>query len=57
MHGDEISLGHASTLDTHEVRYIFRSVGFKGQRVGRNGSNGKIDMVGKVYEKYQLLDQ
>jgi len=57
MHGDELSLGHPSTLDTHDVRYIFRSVGCKGTRLGQYCSKGGLDMVGEVYERYQLLDR
>lgn len=53
-HGDEISLGHAGTLENHDVRYIFRSVGSKGTQYGK--SDGKIENVGEVYEKYQFLD-
>lgn len=53
-HGDEISLGHAGSLENHDVRYIFRSVGGKGAQYGK--SDGKIDKVGEVYEKYQFLD-
>ncbi|ORY22963.1 kinase-like domain-containing protein [Naematelia encephala] len=55
QHGDEISLGHASTLDNHEVRYIFRSVGSQGSRAGTSSS--AKDMAGEVYERYQLLDR
>jgi hypothetical protein len=53
-HGDEVSLGHHATLDNHDVRYIFRSVGSKGTQFG--ASDGKLDNVGEVYEKYQFLD-
>ncbi|WVF66302.1 hypothetical protein IAT40_001042 [Kwoniella sp. CBS 6097] len=56
QHGDEISLGHAGTLDNHDVRYIFRSVGSKGMKLGQNGSKA-LDMVGAVYERYQVLDR
>ena len=56
-HGDEVSLGHASTLDNHDVRYIFRSVGVKGAKVGQSASKGGIEAVGAVYEKYQMLDK
>ncbi|OCF33166.1 CAMK protein kinase [Kwoniella heveanensis BCC8398] len=56
QHGDEISLGHAGTLDHHDVRYIFRSVGSKGMKLGQNGSKA-LDMVGAVYERYQVLDR
>jgi serine/threonine/tyrosine protein kinase RAD53 len=52
-HGDEISLGHHGTLENHDVRYIFRSVGSKGTQYGK--SDGKIGNVGEVYEKYQFL--
>lgn len=53
-HGDEISLGHAGTLENHDVRFIFRSVGGKGTQYGK--SDGKIEKVGEVYERYQFLD-
>ncbi|OCF71335.1 CAMK protein kinase [Kwoniella mangroviensis CBS 8886] len=53
IHGDEISLGHSGTLDNHDVRYIFRSVGGKGAKMGQGSS--KHDMVGAVYERYQVL--
>jgi len=53
-HGDEISLGHHKTLENHDVRYIFRSVGSKGTQYGK--SAGKIENVGEVYEKYQFLE-
>ncbi|WVQ93923.1 hypothetical protein IAU59_001001 [Kwoniella sp. CBS 9459] len=56
QHGDEVSLGHAGTLDNHDVRYIFRSVGSKGMKLGQNGSKAP-DMVGAVYERYQVLDR
>lgn len=49
VHGDEISLGHVGTADNHEVRYIFRSVGCKGERVGEKNN------AGEVYERYQML--
>ena len=55
LHGDEVSLGHASTMDNHDVRYIFRSVGGKGQRMGR--STNQLIEVGEIYERYQLLDR
>ncbi|WWC57999.1 uncharacterized protein I303_100534 [Kwoniella dejecticola CBS 10117] len=55
QHGDEISLGHSGTLENHDVRYIFRSVGAKGARMGQGSS--KHDMVGAVYERYQVLDR
>ncbi|ORX34954.1 kinase-like domain-containing protein [Kockovaella imperatae] len=55
-HGDEISLGHAATLDNHDVRYIFRSVGSKGTKMGQTASKGGLDVVGQVYERYQLLE-
>lgn len=57
QHGDEISLGHNATMDNHDVRYIFRSVGGKGAKFGRNGSKNGIGMVGEVYERYQFLDR
>ncbi|KAL1407164.1 hypothetical protein Q8F55_006578 [Vanrija albida] len=47
--GDEISLGHQSALDNHEVRYIFRSVGMKG------GNKAQQEKVGAVYERYEML--
>jgi serine/threonine/tyrosine protein kinase RAD53 len=50
QHGDEVSLGHCATLDTHDVRYIFRSVG--GVKLGRNA-----ERVGEVYERYQFLER
>ncbi|OWT40182.1 CAMK/RAD53 protein kinase [Cryptococcus neoformans Bt1] len=57
-HGDEISLGHAGTLDYHDVRYIYRSVGGKRLKNGQASSNsGDLEPVGQVYEKYQLLDR
>ncbi|KAK4687813.1 ser/thr/tyr protein kinase RAD53, partial [Tremellales sp. Uapishka_1] len=49
QHGDELSLGHQSTMEDHDVRYIFRSVGGKGQTVGEE------KQVGEVYERYQFL--
>ncbi|WWC66987.1 uncharacterized protein I206_100894 [Kwoniella pini CBS 10737] len=55
QHGDEISLGHSGTLENHDVRYIFRSVGGKGAKMGQGAS--KHDMVGAVYERYQVLDR
>ena len=57
QHGDEVSLGHASTLDNHDVRYIFRSVGSKGAKLGQTVSKGGLEIVGEVYERYQLLDR
>ncbi|KAE8538264.1 hypothetical protein D1P53_005604 [Cryptococcus gattii VGV] len=57
-HGDEISLGHAGTLDYHDVRYIYRSVGGKRLKNGQaSSSSGDLEPVGQVYEKYQLLDR
>jgi serine/threonine/tyrosine protein kinase RAD53 len=56
QHGDEISLGHKGTLDNHDVRYIFRSVGTKGTRLGQSVSKGGLAPVGEVYERYQFLD-
>lgn len=61
VHGDEVSLGHASTIETqvtddgkviegHDVRYIFRSVGRKGAHL-QDG-----DIAGEVYENYQMLE-
>ncbi|EIW73180.1 hypothetical protein TREMEDRAFT_37204, partial [Tremella mesenterica DSM 1558] len=54
QHGDEVSLGCAGTLENHDVRYIYRSVGPKGSRTG--GPNGP-QLVGEVYERYQILNQ
>lgn len=57
-HGDEISLGHAGTLDYHDVRYIYRSVGGKRLKNGQaSSSSGDLEPVGQVYEKYQLLER
>ncbi|KAK8844647.1 hypothetical protein IAR55_006494 [Kwoniella newhampshirensis] len=56
FHGDEVSLGHAGTLDNHDVRYIFRSVGCKGAKVGSSASKGGLELVGAVYERYQMLE-
>ncbi|KAK1921260.1 kinase-like domain-containing protein [Papiliotrema laurentii] len=53
QHGDEISLGHVATLENHDVRYIFRSVGAKGMKLGRDSS--RLNRVGEVYERYQML--
>jgi len=55
QHGDEVSLGHCATLDTHDVRYIFRSVGGNGTKTGRNP--GRLERVGEVYERYQFLER
>ncbi|WRT63500.1 uncharacterized protein IL334_000405 [Kwoniella shivajii] len=52
-HGDEISLGHSGSLDNHDVRYIYRSVGSKGAKLGQGSKD--LDMVGAVYERYQVL--
>nr|XP_031862170.1 uncharacterized protein CI109_002584 [Kwoniella shandongensis]KAA5529242.1 hypothetical protein CI109_002584 [Kwoniella shandongensis] len=57
QHGDEVSLGHAGTLDNHDVRFIFRSVGSKGAVMGQTASKGGLDMVGEVYERYQMLER
>ncbi|WVR03405.1 hypothetical protein IAU60_000396 [Kwoniella sp. DSM 27419] len=53
-HGDEVSLGHAGTLENHDVRYIFRSVGSRGVKLEQEGSKAH-DVVGAVYERYQIL--
>lgn len=51
QHGDEISLGHHSTVPGHEVQYLFRSVGTRsGQKEMKEGK------VGEVYERYQMLE-
>ncbi|WVW81634.1 hypothetical protein I302_103629 [Kwoniella bestiolae CBS 10118] len=55
QHGDEISLGHSGTLDNHDVRYIYRSVGNKGAKLAQGSS--RHDVVGAVYERYQVLDR
>ena len=54
QHGDEISLGHVGTLENHDVRYIYRSVGAKGAQFGKK--EGGMEQVGEVYVKYQFLD-
>jgi serine/threonine/tyrosine protein kinase RAD53 len=54
--GDEVSLGHCGSTDEHDVRYIFRSVGCRGARLGMNASKGGIDRVGEVYERYQIRE-
>jgi hypothetical protein len=50
VHGDEVSLGHPSTADNHDARYIFRSVGHKGGDL-KDGERP----AGEVYERYQIL--
>ncbi|KLT41616.1 Pkinase-domain-containing protein [Cutaneotrichosporon oleaginosum] len=50
QHGDEISLGHKESIDSHDVRYIFRSVGTRNTK----REEGK---VGEVYQRYQFLEQ
>ncbi|WVQ82632.1 hypothetical protein IAT38_004764 [Cryptococcus sp. DSM 104549] len=57
QHGDEVSIGHPGTLDNHDVRYIYRSVGAKGSKFGATVSKGGIETVGEVYERYQLLER
>lgn len=54
QHGDEISLGHAATIDNHDVRYIYRSVGRRGARSGKAAG---LEVVGEVYDRYQILDR
>ncbi len=56
-HGDEISLGHMGTLENHDVRYIFRSVGTKGSKYGKTVSQEGMAPVGEVYERYQILER
>jgi len=46
-----VSLGHQSTIDGHDARYIFRSVGCKGAR-HEDGER----VPGEVYERYQIMD-
>jgi len=45
------------TLENHDVRYIYRSVGAKGMKHGQTVSNGGMGMVGEVYERYQILEK
>lgn len=54
IQGDEISLGHHAHLESHDVRYIFRSVGPRGAKLGSVDSGG-MARVGEVYERYQIL--
>ncbi|WVN85958.1 uncharacterized protein L203_101116 [Cryptococcus depauperatus CBS 7841] len=56
QHGDEISLGHPETLDYHDVRYIYRSIGSKGSRTDTS-SHETLSKVGEVFERYQLLER
>lgn len=56
MHGDEVSLGHQAHIETHDVRYIFRSVGPRGAKLGSNTAGG-MARVGEVYERYQILEE
>lgn len=53
QHGDEVSLGHAAAIDKHDVRWIFRSVGKKGARVGTSAS-GAVGMPSMVFDRYQI---
>ncbi|BEI90384.1 uncharacterized protein CcaverHIS019_0304540 [Cutaneotrichosporon cavernicola] len=51
QNGDEISLGHQGTAESHDVRYIFRSVGTRS-----GGGTTRDGNVGEVYQRYQILE-
>lgn len=46
-HGDEVSLGSKLSIDDHDVRYIFRSVGRAGEVSER---------VGGIFERYHFRE-
>lgn len=56
VHGDEISLGHHAHIISHDVRYIFRSVGPREAKLG-SANGGGVARVGEVYERYQILQE
>ena len=55
--GDEISLGHPATMENHDVQYIYRSVGSRDARYDVGSNSGGLDMIGEIYERYQMLER